>query len=412
MKKFLITIIIFLSISPSYFGQNSSSYTRLGIGDIEYTYSARRVGMGQLGVSVADEDFINSLNPAGWYKLNKTRIEFGLYFRGMFLSDNNASTYYGKAQFSGFTIAFPVSELYGIGVAAGIVPYSNVSYKTEQTFYTDNPYKLSYEGTGGLTKAFIGTSYKLPFGLVLGSSLDYYFGNLTYKSRIDFLENSNSYAAYENSYRPDGVGFTFGFISPNLNSLWGDSVTVSDFRFGGSLAYTGKLNADSILTSTSSTNIDTVDYGKTKLDIPFRLTLGVSTVLNKEYLLCLDYSYQPWSNYKINTISSPGLRNLNKLSLGFEYTPAKSLSSSFWEQIIWRAGLSYEGTQYLVNKEGINQYSISGGFSMPFNNENTVDLAVLYSIRGNKGPDLIKENNIKISVGISFGELWFIKRKY
>jgi hypothetical protein len=410
MKKFLITAILFLILSPLYFGQNSSSYSRLGLGDVEYTYSARRAGMGDLGVSVADADFINTLNPAGWYKLNDTRIEFGLYFNGMFLSDNNNSGYFGKAQFSGFTVAFPASRLYGIGIAAGLVPYSNVSYNTEQTFYTSNPYKLSYDGSGGLTKAFIGTSYKLPFNLVLGSSLDYYFGNLNYKSRLDFLDSPDSYAEYENSYRPDGVGYTFGFISPNLNSLT-DSGSVSDLRLGGSLSYIGNLNIDSIVTSTSSTSTDTVSYGKANADIPFRLTLGVSTVFNKEYLLSLDYSYQPWANYKINGIGSSELRNFNKFSLGFEYRPERNPGASFWEQIMWRAGLSYEGTQYLVNNQGINQYSVSGGFSMPFNNENTLDVAVLYSMRGSKDLNLIKENDIRISLGISFGEVWFIRRE-
>ena len=126
MKKFLLTFIILIVASPVYFAQNSSSYSRLGLGDMEYTYSARRLGMGQLGVSVADINFINSLNPAGWYKLSKTRIEFGLYFRGMFLSDNNNSGYVGETKFSGFTIAFPISQLYGINAAAGIIPYSNV----------------------------------------------------------------------------------------------------------------------------------------------------------------------------------------------------------------------------------------------------------------------------------------------
>ncbi len=408
MKKFLITYIIFLISSPAYFGQNSSAYSRIGIGDMEYNYSARRIGMGQLGVSVADYDFINSLNPAGWYKIGETRIEFGLYFNGMFLSDNTNSGYFSNTKFSGFTLAFPISQLYGIGAAAGIVPYSNVSYKSVQTNYTDNPYSLTYEGSGGLTKAFIGTSYKLPFDLVVGSSLDYYFGNLNYKSRLDFLNASDSYAEYENSYRPDGVGFTFGFISPDLSFLV-DSGSVSDFRFGGSLSYVGSINSDSILTSTSSTSTDTIEFGKTRINIPFRLTLGTSTVFNKKYLLCLDYLYQPWSEYKINGVNSSELRNLHKVSLGFEYQPPKNPGSSFWEQIMWRAGLSYEATQYLVNNEGINKYSISGGLSMPISNENTLDLAVQYSMRGNKDLNLIEENVIRVSLGISFGELWFVR---
>ena len=146
-----------------------------------------------------------------------------------------------------------------------------------------------------------------------------------------------------------------------------------------------------------------------EINIPFRLTLGTSTVFNKKYLLCLDYLYQPWSEYKINGVNSSELRNLHKVSLGFEYQPPKNPGSSFWEQIMWRAGLSYEATQYLVNNEGINKYSISGGLSMPISNENTLDLAVQYSMRGNKDLNLIEENVIRVSLGISFGELWFVR---
>ena len=408
MKKIIIAFISafsFASILP----QSSSTYTRLGLGDIEYSYSARRLGMGQLGTSVADEDFINSLNPAGWYKLNKTRIEFGLYYNGMFLSDNNNKAYFAETEFSGFTIAFPVSKIYGIGLAAGLVPFSNVSYDVEQTFYTDDPYRVTYKGSGGLTKLFIGTSYKLPFNLVVGTSLDYYFGNLKYNSRIDFTESTTSFAEYENIYRPEGIGFTFGFISPDISSAI-DSTNITDFRFGGSINYIGSLDLDTVLTSLSSTSSDTISHGKTKADIPVRLSFGVNAIFNKEYLLSLDYSYQPWSDFRIGGFSNAGLRNSQKISVGFEYKPIVEVGT-FWEQIIWRAGLSFEGTQYMVNNEGINQYSVSGGLSLPVGNENTLDLGILFAMRGTTDSDLIKENVIRLSLGISFGELWFIRRE-
>lgn len=409
MKKLVVVPIIFVFLSVPVFTQNSSTYSRLGLGDIEYSYSARRLGMGQLGVSIADEDFINSLNPAGWYKLSKTRIEFGLYYNGMFLSDNNKSSYFAETEFSGFTVAFPVSRLYGIGIAAGLVPFSNVSYDVEQTFNIDDPYKLTYQGSGGLTKLFVGTSYKLPFNLVVGTSLDYYFGNLKYKSRIEFTESSASYAEYENIYRPEGVGVTFGFISPDI-SFSADSNSITDFRFGGSISYVGSIDLDTVLTSLSSTSSDTISHGKTKADVPIRLSLGVNAVFNKEYLLSLDYTYQPWSDYKIGGINQPGLRNSHKISVGFEYKPIEELGT-FWEQIIWRAGLSFEGTQYQVNNEGINQYSVSAGLSMPISNDNTLDLGILYAMRGTTDSDLIKANVIRLSLGISFGELWFVRRE-
>ena len=130
-RKLLSCFVIFFTVS---FAQSSSSYSRIGLGDIEYSYSSRRLGMGQLGVSVADADFINTLNPAGWYLLSKTRVEFGINYNGLFISDDNTKRYSGEAEFSGFTFAFPVSTDYGIGAALGFIPFSNVSYLSVQNF--------------------------------------------------------------------------------------------------------------------------------------------------------------------------------------------------------------------------------------------------------------------------------------
>lgn len=105
MKKIFLFILLLLSCLPVP-AQSGSPYTRLGLGDIEYTYSARRAGMGSLGVSVADDNFINSLNPAGWHKINRTRIEFAAYYNGMYISGNDNSGYYGEMEFSGVTMAF------------------------------------------------------------------------------------------------------------------------------------------------------------------------------------------------------------------------------------------------------------------------------------------------------------------
>ncbi|MDO8549125.1 MAG: hypothetical protein Q7S39_03095 [Ignavibacteria bacterium] len=411
MTKLIISFTLVLFACLPLYSQSGSAYTRLGIGDLEYTNSARRTGMGQLGTSVADENFINSLNPASWYKINRTRIEFAVYYNGMFISDNNNSGYFGEMEFSGFSMAFPISELYGITASAGLVPFSNVSYEIKESFQTPEPYDVSYNGSGGLSKMFAGTSYKLPFGLVLGANFDYYFGNLVYKSRIDFINSTTSFAEYENRFNPKGVGGTFGFISPDFSSLI-DTNSISEFRFGASVSYLGSLDLDTLLISRSSTGIDTINSGRGEMEVPLRFTVGANVIFNKNYLISLDYAFQPWSEFRINNVEQPGLRNAQKFSLGFEYHPLNEPGITFWEQIIWRSGLSFEETQYMINNEGINQYSVSGGFSLPISFGNTLDLGVQYSMRGTNNSNLIKENIIRLNVGISFGELWFIRQSY
>jgi hypothetical protein len=139
------------------------------------------------------------------------------------------------------------------------------------------------------------------------------------------------------------------------------------------------------------------------------LNLGTNLVLNNEYLLSLDYSYQPWSEYKFAGSNQPGLRDAYKISSGFEYRPDRQLGATFWEQIIWRAGVSFEQTQYEINNEGINQYSVSGGFSIPVGFENTLDIGLQYALRGTTKSNLFKENIIRLNFGISLGEVWFIR---
>ncbi|MGE5806516.1 MAG: hypothetical protein ACM34M_12045, partial [Ignavibacteria bacterium] len=74
--NFFLKILLVLSVSVPILAQSNSAYTRKGIGDLVYSISARRLGMGQLGVSVPDADFISTINPASWYIIKRTRAEF------------------------------------------------------------------------------------------------------------------------------------------------------------------------------------------------------------------------------------------------------------------------------------------------------------------------------------------------
>jgi hypothetical protein len=50
--KFLFEAFLILTITAPIFAQSNSAYTRKGVGDLVYSFSSRRLGMGQLGVAV------------------------------------------------------------------------------------------------------------------------------------------------------------------------------------------------------------------------------------------------------------------------------------------------------------------------------------------------------------------------
>ena len=211
-------------------------------------------------------------------------------------------------------------------------------------------------------------------------------------------------------YRPNGIGTTIGLISPDFSNILG-SKDITNLRIGFAANIFSKLSTDTLLTFSSPVLDDTIGRGVVDMEIPNRITTGLTLELNKNYTINLDYTFQPFQNFAFNGIKSGNLRNITKVNSGFEYKPQIDLGATFWEQIIWRAGLSYEQTQYEVNGKGINQFSVSGGLSLPLGISNTLDLALEYAIRGTTDAGLLKENIIKLGIGISFGEIWFIRQE-
>ncbi len=410
--KFLSVIFIIMA-QVSCLAQISSSYSRIGIGDMDYTYSPRRMGMGQLGTSLLDPDFISLLNPASLSSLRSTRTELGMRYNALSLSNNNASAKSASTDFTGGTIAVPISRKYGISLAAGLLSYSRVSYKENNNYQASGnipaDYTVNYEGNGGLSKIFLATSFKFPFDLRLGASVDYYFGNINYYSKLRFINDvSLAGADYDSRVRPRGFSSTIGAVTPDIAKLF-NSEAITDFRIGAAFSFSSDLKADTSLITTSILGEDTLRTASVNLHLPYRLVVGASFLLQKKYMFTFDYLYQPWSKYSLNGRNNGYLRDSYKMSSGFEYRPESKVGQSFWEQIIWRAGLSFEQTQYNINGHGINQYSVMGGFSFPLSYQNTVDIAIQYSIRGTKDANLFQEKILRLSAGVSLGELWFIR---
>ena len=410
--KIKLLYIFFIVSCFSVFGQVNSSYTRYGIGDIQYNFAARRQGMGGVNISIADPDFVSINNPAAICRLNSTRFELSIKYGGERISNSSLSKFYSNTKFNGFTFGFPISSLDGIGGAIGIVPVSSIKYDVvDNIIYSTNSaddYYYSYSGSGGLSKIFISSSYLTPFNVNVGASFNYYFGNLNYSSTVNFPNNNVYNSVYKRTYSPRGLGTTVGLLSPDLASFF-NFTNITEFRIGAAVDYIATLSTDTILVGNSYYKVDTLGESTIKMKIPVRISTGVSFILNNNYLFSIDYLYQPWSDFKFNGIKSGFLRNASKLSAGFEYRPAKGIGKSFWEQILLRAGLSYEKTQYLINGVGINQFSVSGGFSIPVNYENDVDIGFEYAIRGSKKNGLYKENIYKLNVSFALGDLWFIR---
>ncbi len=411
MKKIIIILSLIFIVQTS-FASGGSVYTRFGLGDIIYNSTARRLGLGNLGIAIIDKDYISNVNPASWSGINLTRMEASVAFVGNNISDANNSVLRRSTYFNGISFALPIQRDYGIAVAFGVLPYSKVDYELRQSFQSNlvDDYEEELKGNGGVSKFFIGTSYVLPYGFSAGATMEYYFGKIEYHSNLIFPDTSTfrnvGYIEKNNYY---GFGFTFGLISPDVSKIF-STKKIEDFRIGFLFSPKEKINTDTTISTNNLIGGSQIANGLTTSEIPMKLGLGLSFVAMNNFKVAFDYLGQDWTNSKISGRTGQNLTSSYLLSLGVEYFKKTTQFSGFWEQVRYRFGLSYQKTPLKVLGEDIFQYAVSAGISFPLGAFNSIDLGVTTGMRGKKEGKLLEEKFVEGRISLSFGERWFIRR--
>ncbi|RMD49222.1 MAG: hypothetical protein D6830_05320, partial [Ignavibacteria bacterium] len=158
MMKNRIYIVILVLLSAQLIFAQGSAYTRLGLGDVINSSSARYYGMGSLGIGAKDIFSIAEANPASWSGIGLTRFQTSLNYLGKSIEDNNSSANYSEASFSGFSVAVPLQRDWGLVTSFGILPVSRVDYtinqKSADKYFGDVTREFS--GKGGLSKMYFG----------------------------------------------------------------------------------------------------------------------------------------------------------------------------------------------------------------------------------------------------------------
>ncbi|MCX7876158.1 MAG: hypothetical protein N2321_08340 [Melioribacteraceae bacterium] len=409
MKKINILIVLILLQSVLIAG-GGSIFSRYGLGDFRYAYSARRIGLGELGYSISDREFISNINPAAWNKIGLTRFESGIYVNALNYSSSQKSVFNSTTYFNGITLGFPIDRENGVSFVTGLTPYSLVSYQvlsSEKSSLVPE-HSVTYIGEGGIQKLFFGSSVKLPLDFSVGASFDYYLGEINNNSDIVFSDTLGFHdATFKRQFSYHGIGLTAGLISGDISKLFGES-SFKDFYIGFSFSPQVKLKADSSSTYISIIGTYAANSGSIKSNLPLRFGIGASFRITDNYLFTLDYMTQKMSQFELGNIKSKNLQDVSKFSFGVEYHP-NAVFNDYWSLVMIRGAVSYEKTPYVFNGESINQFSVYAGCSLPLSYENSLDIAFQYGKRGTTNKNLIQENLYRLTFSLSFGELWFIQ---
>ncbi|HET7152511.1 MAG TPA: hypothetical protein VFJ29_02000, partial [Candidatus Kapabacteria bacterium] len=337
IRRILLLIAFFMCVASSYAG--GSDYSLFGIGDILFAPNTRSQGMGGVTAPLWSISSIMTDNPASWSTLQMTRIQGSLLYEGASTTQSTGSAYASTSSINGAAIAIPLYTPSGITLALGFSPVSqvqyDVSFPSQPTQDSTTSYSTQYQGEGGLSKFFIGSSYA-PFSwLSIGGALEYNFGSMTKTSYALFSSNgsTNNYSnttIYDRT-APDGFDGRFSAMA-----------VVGDLTFGSivRLPATLKTQYQETYTSTVSGVGDTASTIYYNQTLPLSYSFGAAYQV-KDIMIAGDYTAENWNSFLVNGVHPDQIQSSQKISFGIERTGSLSPSASGFEKWSFRLGGYY-----------------------------------------------------------------------
>ncbi|MBI3502419.1 MAG: hypothetical protein HY063_11560 [Bacteroidetes bacterium] len=424
---FLIFNFSFLiSVGQSF---TNSPYSRFGLGELQYGGFASNIPLGGIYNALRNDTtapyFINTSNPASHSSLRLTAFDFGVRSNFTKLETTGKKFSSNQTALSHMALAFPVTKWWG--ASFGLLPYSSVGYKihTEQSQDSIGTVKYSYQGEGGLNQLYFGNGFRIK-NFSLGVNAAYLFGDLVFSSRDSFPSGSGFYnTRFSQTTRVSNFYFTLGTqYKIQLKKNW--SLTLG--ATGGMKSYLKAKRSTFAATYTNYFGVevmkDTILNDQDVKDtviIPMMFGGGVVLKKGDKWLFGFDYSLQQWSSF--SSLNQAGLlKNSQRISFGVQYVPNKSAGTkeSYAKKIFYRAGFRYASSYLDLNNVQLKDRAITFGAGFPLKkikvgdtySQSIINVAVELGQFGTTENNLVREKYVKVILGFTLNDKWFIKRKY
>lgn len=436
MKKLFISfamLLVFTTIAAQ--SGTNSPYSQYGLGVFADPSQGASRGMNGVGIAFREHNQVNTLNPASYSSLDSLTFIFdvGMSMQKTHFKEDGKSKNANNADFEYAVGAFRAWK--NVGMAFGVVPYTNVGYDFKQTSTLSN-YEIpsttstavtqtnTYTGSGGLHKAFIGIGVQPFRNFSVGANINYLWGNIdnfvTSTFSDGYVKSFMKYYFIETKKITVDLGASY-----SLNLSKKDNVTL-----GVTLSPGSKLSEAPycfVITANAQDGVvDTTTYtAKDAYNIPLTFGAGISYKRNNRLLVGLDYTYFRGSAVNVrNYVDSKGakaestddLTDRHKVNVGAQYC-RNAQGHDYTDRIMYRFGMSYATPYVKVNNlNGPREISVSAGVGLPitnmYNNRSTLNIGVRWINKTASTSAMLKENCFMINLGITFNERWFAKWKF
>ncbi|WP_134355961.1 hypothetical protein [Flavobacterium psychrophilum] len=402
IKKILLSSFILLSFHSFAQEGTASPYSFYGIGNVKFQGTVENKSMGGLGI-LPDSIHINLQNPASLSALKLTTFGVAGTYNTVKLENQYVAEKARRTTLDYLVVAFPAGKL---GLSLGLMPYSAVGYKIKKT--TDVSTSL-YSGSGGLNKAFVAAGYKLMPKLSVGIDVGVNFGKIERLSQVVYVNAQNGIGE-TNTSQVSGISLNAGLI---YKSKFKNYDVISSFTLSPSTNLVSKNT--SVLTTIPSTTVGSREriVADSKIKIPSKLAFGAGLGEIKKWFVGFESTFQGSNDQENIEGSKVSYENATRISLGGYYTPNYNSFSNYFNKVTYRAGFRYENTGLVINEKSINDTAFTLGLGLPVGvGSSNINIGMELGKKGTTNAGLIQENYMNISVGLSFNERWFVKRKF
>jgi len=473
--SFFIAVFIgtFFCFSVQAQTSTSSPYSRFGVGSLEYNGFASNTAMGGCYTAYQNDTliplFINQGNPASYSTNRLTTFEIG----GRASNTNYTSNLDGSVKkinsgFNYISLAVPIKR--NMGLAFGLLPFSNVGYNSTSYGNTDSigQVQYNYQGSGGINQAYMGFAIK-PFdkslrsfqrsaqfkalrdsgehkiirrkkfwlralsSLSLGTNVSFLYGTIDYYSYAYYpynygtVFNTKQYTEtiVHDAYLQGGAQMAFDIDSIGKHNLKNNIKIILGYTISLPKRVSATQTEVGYTFSSQSNGVeqpfDTFAYKpsyKGSIYIPLMQSVGIGIKSGDKLTILLDGGFQQWSKYSFFG-DNQKLRDLYKGSIGFQYLPNRAAIGglAYLKRINYRIGARYNTGYLVLNNKSISEYAFSAGIGLPagggrFKLFTMLNLSGEYGVYGTTQNQLIQQKYFRMVLGLTFNDRWFIKTRY
>jgi hypothetical protein len=421
MSNFNKIIALTVFLSSTLF--NQSLLNGYGFGKKIDIYDAASLGISSTGLLPSFTKDVSLQNPSTWKNLRFT------YFTGTYQFEQktilggiiNETSNLGYAQ-----LIVPIKNKYAFGL--GINPYFNQYLQLEDA--DENDYIAfgdtltthhSYSSFGGINSFNVSFAGNISTNLNASVTIDFLYGSGRQQT-IFSLDDLDYYSQQRHVYAgilaklyfnsdilskwniPLNLYFGLGFP---VKSISVKSYYYKPFEDSNNSGAQDNFDFPGLSDSTDPEVLDTKNASA-----PYEYQFGFDYAVQKGISVLGEYSI--WKDKEKIGANFSALNNqiksINHINVGIiKFTPR--IPKNFLDRLNFKVGAYFNNFKLLNSEKNIKEYGVSTGLGFNFGiTKNQIDFA--YSTGKRQGLIEIGDGNIqKFSVGITVGDIWFVKRR-